>query len=541
MVGTGVLAIVRAQQAAEQTQTPPPAGGKQLVHPAPPGEAQSCASEEAASEHSYSGWQNCDFCHGRSENRANDDNLRQDVLVAALNESNVWRHDDKHALAARVLYPDAGKQNLAYQMQQALGPARYEELIQSDCQSCHVAGEPEPQNAEVRQPGTLKLHHDYGVTCEACHGPAKAWVHTHWEERKSWRYRSPAEKAAEGFVNLRDPVTKARKCLSCHLGSVVERKVVTHEMYAAGHPPLAGFDSATYSLAMPRHWIPLAERSGDEFGRYKEIHQASRVHAANTREVLLGGLASLESNLKLLADYAASPADQTAWPEFALYDCFACHHDLQPQSLQVRSRGGRRPGRPPLRIWPNVLAELALVQSGQAPRLNSVLTEVSAALDARPFAERDRLGSAASAAAKLVCQEIGRLNRELDRSALPNDAAAKVRERQMAAQVLMQICDVATSELCDYDTARQLTWAFERVYEDFQKLHPEADDHAAIRQALGELKNPTLGFDLVRGQQAIGEQSTLAAFLNARSKYNAEHFREQFHRMRETLRNRKLN
>jgi hypothetical protein len=194
-----------------------------------------------------------------------------------------------------------------------------------------------------------------------------------------------------------------------------------------------------------------------------------------------------------------------------------------------------------LRIWPNVLAELALAQSEQAPRLNSVLAEVSAALDARPFAERDRLGNAASAASQLVCQEIERLDREFDRSALPNDATATQRERQLVARVLMQICDAATAELCDYDTARQLVWAFERVYEDFQKLHPKTDDHAAIQQALGELKNPKLGFGLSHGQQAIGEQSTLAAFLNARSKYNAEHFRELFHRMRETLRNQKLN
>ena len=31
-------------------------------------------------------------------------------------------------------------------------------------------------------------------------------------------------------------------CLSCHLGNAREGRVVTHEMYAAGHPPLPGFE-----------------------------------------------------------------------------------------------------------------------------------------------------------------------------------------------------------------------------------------------------------------------------------------------------------
>ncbi len=535
--GAGVLDLVFAQQAETRTAAPQRADARRLPTPAREGEPQICPSDAATSDHAYSGWQNCDFCHGRTSDLAIDENLRQDVLVASLKESNVWRHDDKHALAARVLYPDATERNLAYHMQQALGDARYEALVESDCQACHAAGQPLDPDYTAKPDNQIRLRHDHGVTCEACHGPAKDWIHPHWEERTHWRYKTPSEKQEDGLVNLRNPVIKARKCLSCHLGSVAEKKVVTHEMYAAGHPPLAGFDVATFSLAMPRHWVPLSERSGEEFAKYKDLHGASHSEAAQTREVLLGGLAALQSNLTLLADYAASPADQAGWPEFALYDCFACHHDLQPQSLRVRSRGGRRPGRPPLRTWPNVVAELAFAQTASSADLTAALSGVSAALDAQPFAERDRLGDAANGASILVCQEIERLTNQLDRSSLQNDQAAKERERQLVAAVLTQICDMAVAQLCDYDTARQLVWAFERVYDDHRKLNPGSGQHTAIQQALGELKDPKLRFDLVRGQQRVGEPTTLAAFLAARSEYDAELFATRFRRLRELVRN----
>jgi len=63
------------------------------------------------------------------------------------------------------------------------------------------------------------------------------------------------EKAEQfGMQNLRDPVTRAAVCSSCHVGSPSEGKVVTHAMYAAGHPPLTGFELNGLSERMPPHW-----------------------------------------------------------------------------------------------------------------------------------------------------------------------------------------------------------------------------------------------------------------------------------------------
>ena len=529
----GVVGLVSAQTGAEasaEKETKPEDTGPALQL-----DSAVRASDAPAKEHAYSGWQNCDFCHGRTDARTSEDDVRQDVLVTTLTESTIWRHKDKHELAARVLIPDQAEQNLAYRMQQALGDARYEALVESECQSCHVAGQPIAKNYAPKPDNQIELRHDFGVTCEACHGPAKDWIHPHWEERSQWRYKSPAEKRDAGFVNLRDPVTKTRKCLSCHLGDATEGRIVTHEMYAAGHPPLAGFEVATYGLAMPRHWAPLTERTDERFDKYQEIHGVDKVHAANTREVLLGGLAALESNLTLLSDYAATPSDHSAWPEFALYDCFACHHELQAQSLQLRSRGGRQAGRPPLRMWPNAVAGLALGQTEGAPDLTRLLSNVSTALTDQPFAERNRLTSAAGEAVNLVSQEIERLEGQLDRSTL-TDEQAKNRERQLVAEVLNRICDAASTQLYDYDSARQLVWAFERVYEDFKQLSPASTNHAAIDQELRELKALNLMVDLTAGQKRVGEPGTLSAFLEARGNYKPQAFQAQFTRLRDAVR-----
>ena len=63
-----------------------------------------------------------------------------------------------------------------------------------------------------------------------------------------------------GMTDLWDPARRAQLCASCHVGDVREGKVVTHAMYAAGHPPLPGLEVATFSEQMPRHWQYLSEK-----------------------------------------------------------------------------------------------------------------------------------------------------------------------------------------------------------------------------------------------------------------------------------------
>ena len=57
------------------------------------------------------------------------------------------------------------------------------------------------------------------------------------------------------MVDVRVPEIQANQCLSCHIGDASQGKVVTHEMYAAGHPPLPSIEVATFANSIPRHWM----------------------------------------------------------------------------------------------------------------------------------------------------------------------------------------------------------------------------------------------------------------------------------------------
>src|SRR5205823_3754378 len=55
---------------------------------------------------------------------------------------------------------------------------------------------------------------------------------------------------------------------------------------------------------------------------------------------------SAQTALELLEHRAReAQANRRPWPEFAEYDCFACHHDLQAKSWrQARNSSGPKPG-----------------------------------------------------------------------------------------------------------------------------------------------------------------------------------------------------
>ena len=55
------------------------------------------------------------------------------------------------------------------------------------------------------------------------------------------------------------PSNAHKLCLSCHVGNAAQGKVITHAMYAAGHPPLPAMDIATFALNQPQHWRDAAD------------------------------------------------------------------------------------------------------------------------------------------------------------------------------------------------------------------------------------------------------------------------------------------
>ena len=122
---------------------------------------------------------------------------------------------------------------------------KYDVTKAPQCLTCHSVdkypGMALPKDVNVDD----RFDTSFGVTCNACHGVRRQWQGDHYTDQANtipWRTLTPAEKEEKGLRNLRDPVVKAKLCASCHVGDPDQHRVVTHDMYAAGHPPLPPFE-----------------------------------------------------------------------------------------------------------------------------------------------------------------------------------------------------------------------------------------------------------------------------------------------------------
>src|SRR5262249_3593025 len=153
------------------------------------------------------------------------------------------------------------------QMVRRLG---YDVTAAPQCMSCHAVDLTPGSPTDKKQ-----FFVKQGVNCNGCHGLSEAWQVRHYKEaakgdRIPWRTATPREKAKSGMADLRNPAVKAQLCASCHVGNPEQGKMLTHAMYAAGHPALPPFELATYLEAQPRHW-----------GRPRELPYFKTVQAAD--------------------------------------------------------------------------------------------------------------------------------------------------------------------------------------------------------------------------------------------------------------------
>jgi Cytochrome c554 and c-prime len=239
----------------------------------------------------------------------------------------VWRSYDPHAGAFDVLGNDLSKQIEA----RLATPGGASRDARSDvrCLACHAnpALANDPQSREYLAEG---------VSCEACHGNAGAWIgeHAGWSAAPGHgdKYRPT------GMTKLSDPAVRAEMCAACHVGG--PGRDVNHDLIAAGHPRL-NFDYATYLRALPAHW---AEKDRDV------SPPALRPATDEFRHWLVGRAAATAAGYRLLADRAK----RGPWPELAAVDCYACHHGLTDRQ---QSRLGQRPG---ALVWtePPLVAQL---------------------------------------------------------------------------------------------------------------------------------------------------------------------------------------
>lgn len=405
---------------------------------------------------------------------------------ALLNEGRIWGGQDKHYGSYAVLLNERSKR-----MAKVLNIVddKGNSVIHRDirCIACHSGMPIYEMTLDENHPGRIAesmvkdTRLSFGVSCEGCHGSAGAgapgsdvngWVSEHVSKER-WRFKDPEKKAKDyGYYDVRSPVSRTRMCLSCHVGNVHEGRVVTHDMYAAGHPPLPGFDVETFSVQEPQHWRNFHQKKPkirDEFlERTKDWRSTewdeSSLH--NTQDLLIGGLVNLSEMLKLTTNLAdanvAIPVDgkpwpsdhKQQWPELAQFACYACHHDLQAEGWRLQRTPIGVPGRPPLHEWPFVLAKLALEYDGNQETIELLESVKKDGVDS-PFGNSEKL----IPSGRRLAEKLDQLARKMEKQPIPEADAKKL---------LDLLIKIAETETLDYDSARQVVWAFRIIYDEWK-------------------------------------------------------------------------
>ena len=393
------------------------------------------------------------------------------------NEFMTWATRDKHAQAFIVLQNDRSKE-----MAKIMGvlDANGDSAIHRDkrCLACHASFPLEILNKNTEENNPHLISTDYaqraglnfktGVNCEGCHGPAGAvdggtsWFAPH--QNKTWRHTDPKTKFEDyGYWDVRNLVTRTKICVSCHVGNAGQGKVVTHEMYAAGHPPLPGFEIATFIHQEPQHWRDFgakAVKAQEEF--LKETGSNYNVKAANkTTAAMVASLVTLGDSLRLSADliddqsaFPDAGIPKPSWPELANFACFNCHHDLRASSWRQDRTTGLTPGRPNIHEWPLANVAIAVKMAGKDKEFWEAYGNVQKSLDSNPFGGEEFKNNA-----RAVADWLDNLGHEW--------AKTPIKREDMPA-ILMTICDVALDEHMDYDSTRQLIWMFSSVYREWK-------------------------------------------------------------------------
>ena len=303
-------------------------------------------------------------CHGADVPR--DDRRDADGRPTVRHdEYTVWSRHDPHRRAYQALCTPAGlaiARRLGMVGAHADASRWPKEARDAErCLDCHALVPPGVRGTPAEDAWLAD-----GVSCESCHGAAGGWLARHTATTR-------ADSVRAGMVETMIPARAAEAaCLRCHVGTRERR--VDHDLLAAGHPVLA-FELDYYARNMPAHW---------------------NVHAGNAG----WGAPFLTGHVSALRASDGLRGHGGPWPDFALYDCAACHHEYR--------RYGREPARdgdgvvtghpPPDRARERVLA-VVLDGAPLAIAEDDPPTGVPAAALRRVVANADRLAAAGHATA----------------------------------------------------------------------------------------------------------------------------------------------
>jgi hypothetical protein len=141
-----------------------------------------------------------------------------------------------------------------------------------------------------------------------------------------------------------------------------------------------------------------------------------------------------------------------------------CHHELQYPGWR-QSRTTQAPGRPLNPRWPQALVSVAIdqtsadrVAAGQKKKqFAKLLDDLDEPFRRQPFADPADIAAPAQKLTEFLGHEV-----------LAPLKTSRFDQRAAAA-ALGQLCAAATEKVVDYDSARQLAWAFDRVYNEFKQ------------------------------------------------------------------------
>ena len=358
----------------------------------------------------YIGVNACAKCHNQSE-------PVKDAVCRCI-EVGIWQRTDKHQDTYKALSGKLGKQMAGLLRKDVL-------KRETGCLACHAVDPPDKQQADP----TFNL--EEGVSCVVCHGPFDEWIEAHTPiaqpRKEKWR-ELPRQKKEQlyGMTDLWDPARRTSVCVSCHVGNFQQRKFVTHEMFAAGHPPLPGMEIATFSEQMPPHWQNWHTKGPNV--RHLQGLDSKPEQLEQLELVAVSSLKALRQTLLHLASQAehcvgaTNPDDRVL--DFANFDCYACHHDLKSKSWRQQERGYvGTPGRPQMSSSPIWLARTTLeVMKDEltAKALHDGLKNVYSAFSQQPFGNCPEIKTTARA---LACQlkpwikELGTSDAHYDKAA----------------------------------------------------------------------------------------------------------------------------
>lgn len=402
-------------------------------------------------------------CHGKKEPKIGEE-------ITRFNELTTWKEKDKHADAYKVIDTDSAdktKVARAIRMEKILqvskGDKNYKVNKDPDCLACHAV-----RNIPPKEERHASFKIEEGVTCSVCHGSYRNWVDAHYGIDKVKFRKMPRKEKEEqyGLRDLWDPVKRAELCSSCHIGNEKEGKFVTHQMYAAGHPPLPSFELATFVRQMPQHWAKISDKPKD-IQKMQGLEDEADVEF--TRQVLVGGAMSLHTSMNLVADQAQKALDAAKGKRTALdlsnFDCAACHHELRSPSWRQERGYIAAPGRVPPRVWENVLPRIGIDFFKSSPSEDTYdeqILDFQKAMVARPYGDAARV---VKAARTLGTTARGYADAWAARKLTKADVAS------LAKKFPEFYGDEKRGKSLDFDSARQIGWGlFEIIVKNTREV-----------------------------------------------------------------------